>query len=94
VYIRRLLDELGFKPADPTPLGCDNSGAIATSYNPENHERMKHVERRHLYVRECIERGEIVVPYVASADNLADFFTKPTPPAIFFPARDKIMNVR
>ena len=37
---------------------------------------MKHVERRHLYVRECIERGEIVVPYVSTHDNLADFFTK------------------
>ena len=54
---------------------------------------MKHVERRHLYVRECIENGELVVPYVPSSANLADFFTKPLKPAQFFAMRDKIMNV-
>ena len=34
------------------------------------------------------------MPYVRTADNLADFFTKSLPPATFFPMRDQIMNVR
>ena len=93
IYVRQLLTELGFPPSGPTPQGCDNKAARDTAYNPENHERMKHVERRHLYIRECIERGEIVVPYVRTCDNLADFFTKCLAPAEFFPMRDKIMNV-
>ena len=46
-----LLTELGFPPTGPTPQGCDNKAARDTAYNPENHERMKHVERRHLYIR-------------------------------------------
>ena len=57
IYVRQLLTELGFPPTGPTPQGCDNKAARDTAYNPENHERMKHVERRHLYIRECIERG-------------------------------------
>ena len=94
MYIRQLLIEIGFPPSGPTPLGCDNKGARDTAYNPEHHERMKHVEHRHLYVRECIERGEVVVPYVRTCDNLADFFIKClTPAADFFPMRDKIMNI-
>ena len=40
-----------------------------------------------------MEDGKIVVPFVSSVDNLADFFTKPLPPAKFFALRDKIMNV-
>ena len=41
-----------------------------------------------------VENGEIVVPYVNSDDNLADFFTKPLNAKKFFALRDKIMNVR
>ena len=45
------------------------------------------------FIRELVEDGKIVVPFVSSADNLADFFTKPLPPARFFALRDRIMNV-
>ena len=93
IYVRALLTELGFEPDGPTDLYEDNQAARATAYNNAHHDRMKHVERRHLYIRECIERGEIVVPYVATADNLADFFTKALKPAVFFAMRDKIMNI-
>jgi hypothetical protein len=54
---------------------------------------MKHVERRHFFVRECVENHKITVPYVATADNLADFFTKPLPSKQFFALRDRIMNI-
>ena len=37
---------------------------------------MKHVDWRHYFVRECVENLQIVVPFVASVDNYADFFTK------------------
>ena len=38
---------------------------------------MKHVERRHFYVRDMVEKYEIEVPFVRTANNVADFFTKP-----------------
>ena len=44
-------------------------------------------------VREAVEDFRISVPFVSTADNLADFFTKPLRPSAFFPLRDKIMNV-
>ena len=53
---------------------------------------MKHVERRHFFVRECVENLQIVVPFVASTDNEADFFTKALPAKTFFEMRNKIMN--
>ena len=63
------------------------------AYNPEHHQRVKHIERRHFYLRELVEDLRITVPYVATADNLADFFTKPLKGKQFFAMRDILMNV-
>ena len=71
----------------------DNQSAIAISYNPELHSRTKHVDRRHFFIRECVENHLIRVPFVKTVDNLADFFTKPLPSKVFFAMRDQIMNV-
>ena len=46
------------------------------SYNPQHHDRMKHVQRRHFYIRDMVESHEITVPFVRTADNHSDFFTK------------------
>ena len=73
-------------------VSCDNKAAINLSYNPEHHERVKHVERRHFFIRECVENGQLTVPYVNTVDNLADFFTKPLQGDHFFTMRDAIMN--
>ena len=71
----------------------DSQGARDLAYNPEHHERAKHIERRHFFVRELVERMELRVPYVNTADNIADFFTKPLEPRVFRAMRDVIMNV-
>eukprot|EP00965_Chrysotila_dentata_P027390 910116-Pleurochrysis_carterae.AAC.1 len=55
----------------------DNKYAIDLAYNPEHHQRSKRINRRHFFVRERVETHDITVPFVQSADNLADFFTKP-----------------
>ena len=91
--LRMFLADLGVCDDAPTSLASDNQAAIATAYNPEHHSRMKHVERRHFFVRECVENLHVVVPYVPTCDNLADFFTKALDPKHFFAMRDKLMNV-
>lgn len=70
----------------------DNQSAIAVAYNPEQHGRLKHVDRRHFFVRECVENLQIVVPFVSTHENLADFFTKPLAPKQSFSLRNRIMN--
>jgi hypothetical protein len=64
------------------------------SYNPEHHDRMKHVQRRHFFVRDMVEALEIEVPFVRTDDNIADFFTKPFVKNAnkFHAMRKKIMN--
>ena len=94
IYLDRLHAELGFKGSkEPIQLDLDNKAAIDSSYNPENHSRTKHIDRRHYFVRELVEEGRLVVPFVSTTDNYADFFTKPLKPARFFHLRNLIMNV-
>jgi len=76
VYLRKLLAGVGDAQPDPSVLFTDSKAARDISYNPEQHDRMKHVQRRHFFVRDMVESFEITVPYVATADNIADFFTK------------------
>jgi hypothetical protein len=70
----------------------DNRSAIDVAYNPEHHGRMKHVERRHFFIRELVEDHRMRATFVRSVDNLADFFTKVLHPKTFKAMRDIIMN--
>ena len=58
----------------PTELSSDRQSARDSSYNPENHGRLKHVARRHFYVRELVEEHVLRCPFVSTHENLADFF--------------------
>ena len=94
VHYRKKLS--GISPSyitEPTPVATDNKGAHDLSYNPEFHNRTKHIKRRHFYVRDMVESQEIVVPLIKTDDNPADFFTKPVSSDKFFKFRGAIMNI-
>ena len=99
VFLRRFLDELGVSSGcatsvlPPTSLATDNKAARDLAYNPEHHEKTKHIERRHFYVRELVENEELIVPFVSTTANMADFFTKPLADDAFFRLRNTIMNI-
>ncbi|KAK1363984.1 hypothetical protein POM88_039545 [Heracleum sosnowskyi] len=43
------------------PIYCDNTSAIAISDNPVQHSRTKHIDIRHHFIREYVERGTVNV---------------------------------
>jgi hypothetical protein len=92
VYLRKFVSGLGQSTSAPTSLSSDSKSARDVSYNPEHHDRMKHVQRRHFFIRDMVEELEIEVPFVRTDDNIADFFTKPLPAAKFYAMRRIIMN--
>ena len=95
VYFRKLLSGVDASFVQgASNLSTDNKGARDLSYNPEFHQKTKHIARRHFYVRDLVEALELNVPLVGTADNEADFFTKPLKSKAFFPFREKIMNER
>ena len=95
VYFRKFLRGVNKSYiTGPTRLETDSKAAFDLSYNPEHHGRTKHVARRHFFVRDQVEEGEISVRLVKTDDNAADFFSKPLKPSSFFSLRDSIMNIQ
>ncbi len=92
VYLRRLVAGLGAAEPGPTSLATDSQSARDASYNPEQHDRMKHVERRHFFVRDMVESLKIEIPFVRTDDNCSDFFTKSFDAKKFHAMRRVIMN--
>ncbi|GJX65594.1 hypothetical protein Tco_0299937 [Tanacetum coccineum] len=62
---------------DDVPIMCDNKGAIDLSKNPVQHSRTKHIEIRHHFLRDNVQKGHISIKKVPSVDNIADILTKP-----------------
>lgn len=93
IYLRALLSDLGCAPTKPTDLFVDNKGVIDMSRDYISNERTKHIERRHLKVRELVKEAVINVKYVASRFNVADIFTKPLDRKQFQDLRNKLFGI-
>lgn len=95
-FIRSILEELGlqyFYRGGPTTIKDDNQGAIHLANNNGYSARTKHIDVRHHFIRECVERKEVKLEYVSTEDNLADIFTKPLGPIIHSRLTNKITAV-
>jgi hypothetical protein len=45
-------------------LMCDNTSAISIAKNPAFNKRMRHLERRHHFLRDHIEKRDIEMRYI------------------------------
>jgi hypothetical protein len=59
------------------PLMCDNTSAISVAKNSVFHKRMRHLESRHHFLRDHVEKEDIELRYIDTERLLADIFTKP-----------------
>ncbi|GKB65006.1 retrovirus-related pol polyprotein from transposon TNT 1-94 [Tanacetum coccineum] len=76
LWMKQALVDYDVKLND-VPVLCDNKGAIDLSKNPVLHSRTKHIEIRHHFLRDNVQKGNISIEKVASEDNIADILTKP-----------------
>ena len=77
IYFRQLLGELGYEQNLPTPLLCDNQGALYLSVSTKNHIKIKHIALRYHYIRDTIKDKLVNLLYVSTKEQLADVMTKP-----------------
>ncbi|RVW98450.1 Retrovirus-related Pol polyprotein from transposon RE1 [Vitis vinifera] len=76
VWLRGLLEELGFPQTTSTPLHADNTSAIQIATNPLFHERTKHIEVDCHSIRDTLESWVISLPHISSDLQVTDIFTK------------------
>ena len=83
IWLRHLIQSLGFPSHAPTPIFSDNQGAIQLVKNPKYHKRTKHIEIKYYLIREKYENKQIDVFYINAKQQLADILTKPLPREAF-----------
>ena len=90
VWLRLLLNSLGFKQGKPTTINEDNQGCIALSKNPKYHARTKHIDIKHHFIRDLVTANQIDLSYCASHKMVADIMTKPLPKEQFERFRNRM----
>jgi hypothetical protein len=56
---------------------CDNQATIQLADHNTDHNRTKHIDIRHHFIRETIRTGFIELSDIRTIDQLADILTKP-----------------
>jgi len=76
IWLRTLLEDLGYPQQEATTIYNDNMGAILLSKNPVHHDRSKHISLRHHFLRDQVNDNIISLIHVPSKGNEADLLTK------------------
>ena len=83
------LSDNGLK-LDHISIQCDNTSAINLSKNLIMHSITKHIEIRHHFLRDHVQKGNCILEFVDTKNQLADIFTKPLPKENFFAIRREL----
>nr|GEV10454.1 copia protein [Tanacetum cinerariifolium] len=76
LWMKQALIDYGVR-LDDVPIMYDNKGAIDLSKNPMQHARTKHIEIRHHFLHDNVQKGHISIEKVSSVNNIVDILTKP-----------------
>jgi len=77
-------------------LDCDNTSAIKLTKNPIQHSKTKHIDIRHHFIRDHVQKGDCKITFVKTKIQLAYFFIKPLDRYRFNKLRTKlhILNMK
>jgi transposase InsO family protein len=75
LWLRKVMETL-YGVTVSVQIYCDNVGALAQMHNPVGHQKAKHIDVLHHFLRGRVARGEVKVEYVATENMVADLLTK------------------
>nr|GEV03462.1 retrovirus-related Pol polyprotein from transposon TNT 1-94 [Tanacetum cinerariifolium] len=75
LWMRSQLTDYGFD-FNKIPLYYDNRSAISLCCNNVQHSRSKHIDIRHHFIREEVEKGMVELYFMTTDYQLVDIFTK------------------
>ena len=78
IWLRGLVNELGLTQKVLTVF-CDSQSAIHLTKNNRYHDKTKHINIKHHFIRDVVVVGEIMVEKIHTSENPADMLTKPLP---------------
>ena len=75
IWLSKILKEVNRQECKPT-LYIDNASAVKLAKNPEFHARSKHIQIRHLFVREKFTENVLKIEHIEGKSQPADICTK------------------
>ena len=93
MWTKKLLMELGMQQG-PTPILVrnDNKSAIAISSNDVMHNRSKHIDIRHHFIRDEVTKKSIQLQWISTEEQTADILTKALGATLFRRFRDQVVS--
>jgi hypothetical protein len=91
LWLRDFMKELGLQSHVGSEVYGDNQSAIAVTKNGIKGERTKHVDIKYHFVTETVERGDVRLKWVPTAEQQADIFTKALSQPTFELLRSQLM---
>lgn len=76
LFLRDIMQELGYTHDEPIPLFMDSDGAICLTKNPENMRATLHIDKIYHWIRQHVEEGTFSPDSIPGTENPADLFTK------------------
>jgi hypothetical protein len=76
IWLRQLMEDVGCVQEEATTIMCDNQGSMALAKNPTKHDRSKHIDVQHHFIREKVENKVIELEYCPTQYMVADVLTK------------------
>jgi len=74
--MKQQLEDFKLK-VDHIPIRCDNTSAINIFKNPILHSQTKHIEIRHHFICDHVQKGDGELKFISIDFQWADIFTKP-----------------
>ena len=90
LWLRLLLQDLGYLSRQPIWLFCDNKVACDIAHNPIQHDRIKHVEVDRFFIKEKLDDKIVELSKIRSEDQLVDILTKAVSSQVFSKFLDKL----
>ena len=76
IWLKIILEDMGQKQDEPTPIKCNDQSTIKLANNLVYHARSKHIETQHHFVREKVQSQERELQYCNGNDNMTNVFSK------------------
>lgn len=76
LWIKQQLEDFG----DFTytiPLICDYTSAMIMEKNVVQRKKKEHIDMRHHFLKDYVEKKNVVIKFCTTEDQLNDIFTKP-----------------
>jgi hypothetical protein len=79
LWLLQIMEQMMYSGTDirSVKLFGDNQGSMSLAENPEFHQRTKHIDIKHHFIREHVAKGTIDLYYIPSVKMAADGLTKP-----------------